>query len=90
MQFPKQIIEVIKHGRALHAVLIGVFLLASALAYGYYQDWVSEVMGAQEAFAPCPPAATRPTLWPPTRYEAKALRAGRRPKYWSFARLPPG
>ena len=28
----------------------------------------------------------RPTDWPATRYEAKALAAGRRPLYWSFVR----
>jgi tRNA (guanine-N7-)-methyltransferase len=22
--------------------------------------------------------------WPPTRYEAKALREGRQPRYWTF------
>jgi tRNA (guanine-N7-)-methyltransferase len=28
----------------------------------------------------------RPEGWPPTRYEAKALREGRAPLYWSFRR----
>jgi tRNA (guanine-N7-)-methyltransferase len=33
-----------------------------------------------------PPAETRPVDWPPTRYEAKALREGRRPLYWMARR----
>ena len=28
----------------------------------------------------------RPDDWPPTRYEAKALREGRSPRYWTFTR----
>jgi len=51
-----------------------------------YQAWVGEVMAAQDLFEAPPPAATRPAGWPPTRYEAKALRAGRTPLYWSFVR----
>ena len=55
-----------------------------------YQDWVTQVMAAQDLFDAPAPFATRPDGWPPTRYEAKALRAGRRPLYWSFGRRPPG
>ena len=51
-----------------------------------YQDWVRSVMAAQELFDAPPPAGARPMGWPPTRYEAKALRAGRTPLYWSFVR----
>jgi tRNA (guanine-N7-)-methyltransferase len=51
-----------------------------------YQGWVSEVMGAQDFFAVAEPWTTRPPGWPPTRYEAKALGAGRTPLYWSFVR----
>ena len=51
-----------------------------------YQGWVSEVMAAQTLFAADPPAQARPQGWPPTRYEAKAVAAGRRPLYWSFIR----
>jgi tRNA (guanine-N7-)-methyltransferase len=51
-----------------------------------YQAWVTEVMGAQSLFAAAAPAHERPEGWPPTRYEAKALRAGRRPLYWCFIR----
>ena len=33
-----------------------------------------------------PPVTERPLGWPPTRYEAKALREGRVPMYWTFVR----
>ncbi len=49
-----------------------------------YQAWVQEVMGGQTLFRTAPPATERPLDWPPTRYEAKALREGRSPRYWSF------
>jgi tRNA (guanine-N7-)-methyltransferase len=52
-----------------------------------YQAWVAEVMGAQTLFDAPPPAVARPAGWPPTRYEAKALKAGRSPLYWTFTRL---
>jgi tRNA (guanine-N7-)-methyltransferase len=51
-----------------------------------YQAWVEEVMAAQDQFIAPPPAVERPAGWPPTRYEAKALRAGRTPRYWTFRR----
>ena len=51
-----------------------------------YQAWVREVMAAQTLFDAPPPAAERPEGWPPTRYEAKALKAGRTPMYWMFTR----
>ena len=52
-----------------------------------YQAWVSEVMGEQTLFTAPSPAAKRPDGWPPTRYEAKAMAAGRNPLYWSFTRI---
>lgn len=56
-----------------------------------YQAWVAEVMAAQEFFRCAAPATARPEGWPATRYEAKALRAGRGPLYWTFVRtaVPP-
>jgi len=51
-----------------------------------YQAWVRDVMGAQSLFESEEPAHSRPAGGPPTRYEAKALRAGRHPLYWSFIR----
>ena len=53
-----------------------------------HQDWVAEVLGCQAFFEVPQPAATRPEGWPPTRYEAKALAAGRKPLYWTLRRLP--
>ena len=49
-----------------------------------YQAWVQEVMGGQTLFRTAPSATERPSDWPPTRYEAKALREGRSPRYWTF------
>jgi tRNA (guanine-N7-)-methyltransferase len=51
-----------------------------------YQAWVRDTMAAQTLFTAPAPATQRPEGWPPTRYEAKALRAGRQPLYWSFRR----
>jgi tRNA (guanine-N7-)-methyltransferase len=51
-----------------------------------YQAWVRDVMAGQSLFHAPPPAVERPQGWPPTRYEAKALKAGRQPLYWSFTR----
>jgi tRNA (guanine-N7-)-methyltransferase len=51
-----------------------------------YQDWVAEVMGAQTLFDASPLSPVRPEGWPATRYEAKAVAAGRHPFYWTFTR----
>ena len=51
-----------------------------------YQAWVGEVLAGQSLFDVPPPATTRPEGWPPTRYEAKALAAGRAPLYWEVTR----
>lgn len=51
-----------------------------------YQAWVSEVMTEQTLFEVPPPLTGRPNDWLPTRYEAKALREGRAPLYWTFVR----
>jgi tRNA (guanine-N7-)-methyltransferase len=50
-----------------------------------YQTWVNEVMAAQALFEATSSVTERPPDWPPTRYEAKALREGRTPHYWTFA-----
>jgi tRNA (guanine-N7-)-methyltransferase len=52
-----------------------------------YQTWICDVMGAQDWFTPAAPLAACPADWPPTRYEAKALGAGRTPFYWRFVRV---
>jgi tRNA (guanine-N7-)-methyltransferase len=54
-----------------------------------YQAWVADVLAAQAFFAVPPPASERPDGWPPTRYEAKALAAGRVPLYWAVIRRQP-
>ena len=51
-----------------------------------YQAWVAEVMSQQALFDAAAPATNRPPEWPPTRYEAKAVREGRTPFYWTFIR----
>jgi tRNA (guanine-N7-)-methyltransferase len=51
-----------------------------------YQAWVAEVFAQSDLFEVPPPAESRPEGWPPTRYEAKALREGRRPLYWRMIR----
>ncbi len=51
-----------------------------------YQGWVAEVFANQPWFTNAPPAYARPKDWPPTRYEAKAIAAGRRPLYWTLTR----
>jgi tRNA (guanine-N7-)-methyltransferase len=51
-----------------------------------YQAWVAEVMAAQTLFDARPTVTERPPDWPATRYEAKALREGRTPRYWTFVR----
>lgn len=51
-----------------------------------YQAWVTDVMAGQDLFEAAPPALTRPDGWPPTRYETKALHAGRTPRYWLLRR----
>ena len=53
-----------------------------------YQAWVADVLAAQTLFDVPAPATTRPDGWPPTRYEAKALTAGRTPRYWGIYRRP--
>ncbi len=51
-----------------------------------YQAWVTIVLEGQTLFETTPPAEARPEGWPPTRYEAKALAAGRQPLYWALRR----
>jgi tRNA (guanine-N7-)-methyltransferase len=51
-----------------------------------YQDWIAEVMAAQDLFDAPPPTRAHPETWPVTRYQIKAKRAGRQPFYWTFVR----
>jgi tRNA (guanine-N7-)-methyltransferase len=50
-----------------------------------YQAWTAAVLAAQPYFQVAH-ARTRPADFPPTRYEAKALQAGRTPQYWRLVR----
>jgi tRNA (guanine-N7-)-methyltransferase len=47
-----------------------------------YQDWTDDVLAGQPQFAVASRTQIRPEGWPPTRYEAKAISAGRQPVYW--------
>jgi tRNA (guanine-N7-)-methyltransferase len=51
-----------------------------------YQGWTDEVLAAQSQFVVVSHTEIRPEDWPPTRYEAKAISAGRQPVYWSLRR----
>ncbi len=51
-----------------------------------YQAWTETVLAGQGLFSAAPPATARPAGWPPTRYEQKAIRAGRHPLYWTARR----
>ena len=51
-----------------------------------YQAWTDAVLAAQDDFI-VERSLSRPAGWPPTRYEAKAILAGRQPVYWRLERL---
>lgn len=51
-----------------------------------YQAWVTETLADQPWFTIVSVDDHRPEAWPPTRYEAKALREGRFPRYWTLRR----
>jgi len=55
-----------------------------------YQAWVDEVFRDQSLFTLAEHHLTRPADWPGTRYEAKAFREGRQPRYWIFRRAMTG
>lgn len=48
-----------------------------------YQGWTDEVLAGQSLLTLVARTESRPQHWPPTRYEAKAIQAGRQPLYWS-------
>jgi tRNA (guanine-N7-)-methyltransferase len=51
-----------------------------------YQAWVKDMLAHQALFDVPQPVASRPAGWPATRYEAKALGAGRAPLYWEVVK----
>lgn len=58
-----------------------------ATDHAVLQDWMPARIGEHPAFALEAQVTERPADWPPTRYEAKALRAGRRPIYLTYRRV---
>ncbi len=52
-----------------------------------YQAWVDQVFAGADLFTLIETLDARPADWCATRYEAKAIRAGRTPRYWRFARV---
>jgi tRNA (guanine-N7-)-methyltransferase len=50
-----------------------------------YQAWTDDVLANQPQFA-VQRVQKRPAGWPSTRYESKAIQAGRQPIYWSLTR----
>ena len=57
-----------------------------ATDHAVLQDWMPARLGEHPAFELISRADARPDDWPPTRYEAKALRAGRHPIYLTYRR----
>jgi tRNA (guanine-N7-)-methyltransferase len=57
-----------------------------ATDHAILQDWMPARLGEHPDFELTARAESRPDGWPPTRYEAKALRAGRRPIYLTYRR----
>jgi tRNA (guanine-N7-)-methyltransferase len=74
----------------------GLDLIARALAdeaefrvatdHAVLSTWMPATIGAHPAFRLESQSDIRPDDWAPTRYEAKALAAGRRPVYLSYRR----
>jgi tRNA (guanine-N7-)-methyltransferase len=57
-----------------------------ATDHAVLQDWMPAQIGQHPAFQLESRADERPVGWAPTRYEAKALKAGRRPIYLTYRR----
>jgi len=60
----------------------------TATDHAVLQDWIPARLAEHPAFEMIARADARPDDWPPTRYEAKALKAGRRPIYLTYRRKP--
>jgi tRNA (guanine-N7-)-methyltransferase len=59
-----------------------------ATDHAVLQEWMPERIGEHPAFQLEISVTERPEDWAATRYEAKALRAGRRPIYLTYRRKP--
>jgi len=57
-----------------------------ATDHAILQEWMPARLGEHPDFELIARAETRPDDWPPTRYDAKALRAGRHPIYLTYRR----
>jgi tRNA (guanine-N7-)-methyltransferase len=57
-----------------------------ATDHAVLQAWMPPRIGEHPAFVMLDQATERPEDWAPTRYEAKAMRAGRRPIYLTYRR----
>jgi tRNA (guanine-N7-)-methyltransferase len=51
------------------------------------KDWMREHLRGAEDFELIGDSTARPADWPPTRYEEKALKAGRKPVYLEYTRV---
>ena len=70
----------------------GIFRVATD--HPQLRDWMPERIGSHSGFDLVEAADARPGDWAPTRYEAKAVEAGRQPIYLTYCRcdrpaLPP-
>lgn len=54
-----------------------------------YLEWILALLTGRADFAGAEDWRRRPSDWPATRYEAKALADGRQPTYLRFVRTPP-
>jgi tRNA (guanine-N7-)-methyltransferase len=52
-----------------------------------YQEWTDAVIAGQAKFTLRSRSEIRPQGWPGTRYEGKAIAAGRRPVYWVLEKM---
>jgi len=87
-----------RHGVRRFANPENLDLLAEALAdeaefrvatdHPLLKEWMPARIGEHPSFRAVSRAAERPDGWPPTRYESKALAAGRQPIYLSYRREP--
>ena len=76
----------------------GLDLIARALAdngelrvatdHPLLKEWTAGVMAERLDFRLIETLEARPADWPPTRYEAKAIKAGRAPRYFRYERAP--
>jgi tRNA (guanine-N7-)-methyltransferase len=84
--------RLLQHGwlPVLHQALQPQGAFRIATDHPIYQCWVTEIMSQSSFFrAQNPYPHLRPTIedWPMTRYEQKAISAGRNCHYWDYRRI---